>query len=120
MNSFNKGNDMTLLEWFNPQNIEHLKAYVALSKTGHWPENFLPPNIEIPAMWHVSLLNKIAEQWIKYKLAIKCRCGEKATHKASFESDRNLKFPMTFYCRQCLEDMTDCNGNPREIEEIEN
>ena len=59
---------MTIIEFFNPLNIEHLKAYKSLENTGVWPKGFLPDDIEIPSGWSWHIQSKIVEQFLKEKL----------------------------------------------------
>ena len=57
-------------EWFDPQNIEHLKAYFQLQNTGMWPDKFIPVNIFIEPNWPVIIAFKLANCWIDYKLLL--------------------------------------------------
>lgn len=59
---------MTLTEYFDPYNIDHIKAYRHLEKYGFWPEDFIPEDIEIENNWQISLLNKMAKAWIHYMI----------------------------------------------------
>ena len=59
---------MNLIEWFDPYNKDHIKAYKHLQDTGIWPVNFLPENIEIPTYWSILVTGKIADAWIKHVL----------------------------------------------------
>ena len=57
-----------LQDWFDPNNIEHLKAYKQWKETGGWPEKFIPLSIT-RGFAEVNFVNsKIAEHWLKYKL----------------------------------------------------
>ena len=42
-----------ILDWFDPHNIEHLKAYRHMENTGRWPEDFLPDDIEMVTVWRM-------------------------------------------------------------------
>ena len=57
---------MDLVEYFDPYNIDHIKAYKKLQDTGMWPKGFLPENIYIPAGWDYRIKYKIADAWIDY------------------------------------------------------
>ena len=59
---------MNIMEWFDPENIDHLKAYKHLMDTGMWPEGFIPDNIEIPVSWNTHLVYKMANLWVMNKL----------------------------------------------------
>ena len=63
---------MNIADWFDVNNIEHLKAYKHLEDTGFWPKNFLPEEMEMPALWGVSLAHKLADAYIDMML----RCSE--------------------------------------------
>jgi hypothetical protein len=38
-------------QWFNPRNINHIRAYDHLMKSGTWPENFLPEGVLFDPHW---------------------------------------------------------------------
>jgi len=63
---------MSIVEYFDVQNIEHLKAYQHLQNTGSWPENFYDTmtelNIDIPIGWSLLLTSKLADAYINLKL----------------------------------------------------
>lgn len=59
---------MNIVDWFDLDNIEHLKAYRHLGTTGMWPKDFLPGNIVIKTGWNFQLMIKIADRFIKEKL----------------------------------------------------
>ena len=55
---------MTLHEWFDPYDYEHIRAYRQLEQHGFWPEGFIPDHIEIGRLWQVELTAKMAEAWL--------------------------------------------------------
>ena len=59
---------MNLLDWFDPDNIEHLKAYAELEKTGIWPVGFIPEGIKFPSIWHVTLNSILASKYVELVL----------------------------------------------------
>jgi hypothetical protein len=59
---------MTIVEFFDPHDIKHIKAYENVMNTGAWPKGFLPVGIEIPPMWNPLLAYKMTECWVEYKL----------------------------------------------------
>jgi len=59
---------MTIVDWFDPNSTEHVKAYHFLETAGFWPEGFLPKDIEIPSTWHFSILGKMAKCWMSHVL----------------------------------------------------
>lgn len=58
---------MTIVEFFDIHNTDHLVAWRHLSNTGNWPENFLPENIKFPILWQIEIRDKMVEAWIKDK-----------------------------------------------------
>jgi hypothetical protein len=59
---------ISIIDFFNPHNIEHLKAYRVLEKTGFWPKDFLPKDgegAEWPMLWQVELAAKMAQAWLQ-------------------------------------------------------
>ena len=58
--------NQTIAEFFDPYNVEHLKAYRHLEKTSFWPENFLPTELkDESSCWQVELVAKIARAWLQ-------------------------------------------------------
>jgi hypothetical protein len=55
---------MKFLEFFDPLDINHLKAYQHLQKTGTWPEGFIPKNIEMDVNWYLLMQYKMADLWV--------------------------------------------------------
>jgi hypothetical protein len=59
---------MKIEEFFDPYNIEHLKAWQHLEDTGFWPKDFIPKEIEMSSYWNYMLQSKMADAWVKWKL----------------------------------------------------
>lgn len=59
---------MKISEYFDPENIDHLKAWNHLSMKGAWPVGFLPDDIEIEPMWAYVVSFKMAKVYVKEKL----------------------------------------------------
>jgi len=59
---------MKIIEWFDPKNVDHLKAYRHLQDNGLWPEGFIPENMEFMAGWQIFIASSMADEWIQYKL----------------------------------------------------
>ena len=57
-----------LVEWFDPNNKDHVAAYRHLQSTGLWPAGFIPPGMEIPTYWNISVGGKLADAWINHML----------------------------------------------------
>lgn len=59
---------ISVVDWFDCKNIQHLKAYREICKTGCWPKGFIPPNVEMVNMWQVGIAGKLAMAHCKEKL----------------------------------------------------
>lgn len=61
---------MKITEFFNPYNMEHIKAYKYLSIHGFWQEGFLPEDIEYAnnSTWQAVLAFKMADVWVEQVL----------------------------------------------------
>ncbi len=59
---------MNLITFFDPENIEHIKAYDHLCHQGRWPIEFWVKikDMEIPNNWAVLLAYKMADFWVDY------------------------------------------------------
>ena len=56
---------MNILDFFNPLDIDHLKAYQYLQKKGKWPEGFIDwDNIVVDPNWQMILQSKMADLWV--------------------------------------------------------
>jgi len=55
---------MKFLEFFNPLDIDHLRAYQHLQKKGTWPANFIPVDIEFDQFWQVMIQAKMSDLWV--------------------------------------------------------
>lgn len=62
---------MTIIEFFNPHEIEHLKAYRHLEKKGVWPKKFSSKlkdefgrELIFPNCWQVGVAGKMAAAWL--------------------------------------------------------
>lgn len=58
--------DISISEWFDPYNHEHMVAYRCLCDTGMWPVDFIPDNIYLPPGWQMLVINKMADAWLEY------------------------------------------------------
>lgn len=59
---------MKIQDWFDPNNIEHLKAYRHLEEEGFWQAGFIPNYITFDVGWQISILSKLANAWLNSKL----------------------------------------------------
>jgi len=65
---------MKIEEWFDPTDIEHIRAYVHLESTGCWPQDFIPADVEFNPPWQIRLTAKMAHFWKEHMIA----CEEEA------------------------------------------
>ena len=56
---------MTIVDFFDPYNVEHMKAFEVLNTTGCWPVGFVADDIEIPHTWIIGLYGKISNAWLE-------------------------------------------------------
>ena len=63
---------MTIIGYFDPDNIEHIRALQYREDNGKFPEGFPPPEIEMPPMasWYWRLHVKLAQKWIRHMLQL--------------------------------------------------
>ena len=60
---------MTILEFFDADNIEHLRAFAHLRETGRWPRGFIPEGTEFPLRWFEQLALQMADRWVQHRLS---------------------------------------------------
>lgn len=53
-----------IVDWFNPRNIEHIKAYDHLRKNGTWPVGFINAGTEFPPTWLLGISEKISNVYV--------------------------------------------------------
>jgi hypothetical protein len=56
------------IDWFDPFNKEHLRAYQHLNKKGFWPEGFIPDDVELDSLWLMSINHKMTLLWVQSRL----------------------------------------------------
>lgn len=59
---------MTITEWFDCTNIEHIKAWKHLQPHGRWPQGFIPQDINLTAYWVPMISMKLADHYIDIML----------------------------------------------------
>ena len=59
---------LKITEWFNTENLEHLKAFNNLTENGFWPKDFIPKNIEFDEGWEILLQYRMSKKWIEFKI----------------------------------------------------
>jgi len=60
---------MMISEWFDPQNIKHIRAYDHLQRTGIWPPKFIPDTIKYDPHWRFMLMSDMVEMYIDNMIA---------------------------------------------------
>lgn len=56
---------INIVEWFDPYNIDHIRAYRYLEKNGMWEVGFIPDNIEFTDGWQIAILSKLTNAYLK-------------------------------------------------------
>jgi hypothetical protein len=57
-------NEIDIVEWFDVNNIEHLKAYYNLQHGGFWDKGFVPEYVTFSNAWQIGLAAKLANAYI--------------------------------------------------------
>jgi len=60
---------MNIVDWFDCDNEEHLRAYVTLQNKGVWPHGFITSVIEFSDHWQVALMAKLANAYVDLMLS---------------------------------------------------
>lgn len=60
---------MNVVEWFNPQDKAHLRAWQHLQTQGSWPVEFLPDDVTFPTLWQASIAWKLADLYLASSLS---------------------------------------------------
>ena len=58
---------MTVVEFFDENKVEHIQAYIYLSKTGFWPEDFYKrylSDLEVPKNWQFEIVQILANAYV--------------------------------------------------------
>lgn len=62
---------MRINEWFDPNDIDHVKAYVHLRDRGTLPDDFyIPCNIIFNEGWQSLIISKMADAWVDYVILV--------------------------------------------------
>jgi hypothetical protein len=62
---------ISIYDWFDPNNIDHIIAYNTLCATGTWPKGFIPEYVTLSPTWHIELAAKLAYRWVEYMLTMR-------------------------------------------------
>jgi len=59
---------MTIYEWFDPYNVDHIEAYHHLEANGSWPFAFIPEDVELRSdgLWRIEIQAKMADAWMSH------------------------------------------------------
>ena len=60
---------MDMIEFFDPYNMEHIRAYKYMAEHGCWPGNFATEITVYPVAWQVIIAIKMANVWVEQVLA---------------------------------------------------
>jgi len=69
MKKIRNGEIMRIEKFFDPENIEHIKAYRNLQNKGVWPEDFIPTETEFGPGWQALIAFKIAHLYVEQKMS---------------------------------------------------
>lgn len=61
-------NKISFDNWIDITNDEHLTALAYTFKKGHFPENFIPENVEVGTMWFAVVSAKLALAYLDLKV----------------------------------------------------
>jgi hypothetical protein len=59
---------VSVVNWFDPNKLEHLQAYQVLNDTGLWPEHFIPADVRFPVGWAGQLNMRLADLYVNEKV----------------------------------------------------
>jgi hypothetical protein len=55
---------MNVADFFDPYNVNHLKAFKYLNERGCWPDKFIPESVSFTPTWIYDLTVKMAKAWL--------------------------------------------------------
>lgn len=58
----------SIVEWFDPNNKDHVTAYKHFQESGMWPYKFIPMDLEFPVGWDIAVKSKMVDAWINHML----------------------------------------------------
>ena len=58
---------MDFIDWFDVDNMDHLKAAKHLMVIGSWPEGFIPDNVIMDPGWYMTMAVGMANAYIILK-----------------------------------------------------
>ena len=57
-------------DWFDVDNIDHVRAYQHLKDTGIWPYNFLPDLVTMTPGWEMTITHRMANRYARNMVMI--------------------------------------------------
>jgi hypothetical protein len=87
---------MKLIDFFDPLNIDHLRAYQHLQKTGTWPKGFIPDNMEFDSLWYTMIQTKMADLWVGTNIFMHDMKPDENLKDKIIDLDRLLKIGENF------------------------
>jgi hypothetical protein len=61
-----EGHPIDFVGWFDPDDINHIRAHEHLCHEGQWPNDFIPKNCLMSCSWMTDLTRKLANAWIAH------------------------------------------------------
>jgi len=55
--------------FFDPHDLQHIKAYAELVDSGMWPKGFIPDGTVLPSGWQTILAFKMTDAWMEHMLS---------------------------------------------------
>ncbi len=72
MQEYHPDDPTQVANWFDPQNEQHLRAWVELQQKGHWPQWFqdemVTAGVEPNYHWSIVIEARMAQAWLNHKL----------------------------------------------------
>lgn len=59
---------MHIVDYFDPQNIDHIIAFQYRGKFGYWPDGFVPDGVMTEECDHTSISLRIAREWSENRI----------------------------------------------------
>jgi hypothetical protein len=81
-----RNDKMSIVDFFDIYNIEHIRAYRHLENHGFWPEGFLPDEIEeITPHWQICIAARLATAFVDWVL-----CPSEVEARRRHEANKRL------------------------------
>jgi len=60
--------EQLIVDWFDVNDLEHLKAFRELGNTGCWPVGFIPKGMQFPNGWQIILYGMLGNAYLNAML----------------------------------------------------